>query len=421
MRTLTVRAGSALVLLLLGAASAPAADWPMFGRDATRNAVSPGKGAPERWQVEGREGDVLVQPPWNVRWTAELGSASCSSPVIAGGLVWVGTNNQRPHDPKMKDDASVLMCFRERDGKFLWQYLSRRLEKSRTEDWPQAGLNCSPLAEGSRLYFTTNRAEVVCLDVGTLQEGKGEPRQLWKLDMRKELGVFPVGAAMNIGLTCSIGASYKGRLYVTTGNGVDMDSNTVPAPQAPSLLCLDRDSGKVLWSDNSPGKDIIHSQWSSPLVVEVKGRGQVIAGQGDGWVRSFDALTGELIWKFDTNPKSAVREQGPRGTRNYLIATPVVYENRVYIANGRAAYDAAGVGHLWCIDPARQPKNKEKDLSPVCERRQVAGCVRAWRRAGVDGVVADDAECRREDHDTHDGGRQTAKWGRTHRGGSLHA
>jgi hypothetical protein len=91
MRTLTVYASSALVLLL-GTASAPAADWPMFGRDATRNAVSPGKGAPERWQVEGRERDVLVQPTWNVRWTAELGSASCSSPVIAPALprTWPG-------------------------------------------------------------------------------------------------------------------------------------------------------------------------------------------------------------------------------------------------------------------------------------------------------------------------------------------
>src|SRR5207249_3785081 len=100
-----------------------------------------------------------------------------------------------------------------------------------------------------RLFFTTNRAEVVCLDVGPLRQGKGEPRLLWKLDMRKDLGVSPVGAAMSIGHTCSISASYRGRIYVTTGNGVDMNSGNLPAPEAPSLVCLDRDTGKVLWSD----------------------------------------------------------------------------------------------------------------------------------------------------------------------------
>src|SRR5206468_1077250 len=112
----------------------------------------------------------------------------------------------------------------------------------------------------------------------------------------------PVGPwCSRIGFTCSIGTSYRGRIYVSTGNGVGEDLKTVPAPNAPSLVCLDRDTGKVLWSDCSP-VDILHSQWSSPLVIEVKGRGQVIAAQGDGWVRSFDALSGELIWKFDTNP-----------------------------------------------------------------------------------------------------------------------
>jgi len=336
----------------------------MLGRDTTRNAVSSEKGAPTSWQVEIRKGDVVKQPARNIKWAANLGSYNCASPIVAGGLVWVGTNNKVPRDPRVKADASVLMCFRESDGKFLWQYVSPRLDNE-FEDYPQSSLNCSPLAEGDRLYFTTNRGEVVCLDVGPLRQGKGDPRLLWKLDMRKELGVISVGLPMSIGFLCSLGASYKGRLYVITGNGVGEDRKNVPAPKAPSLLCLDRDTGKVLWSDNSPGKDILYSQWSSPLVVEVRGRVQVIAAQGDGWVRSFDAMTGELIWKFDTNPKAAVWKEGGRGNRNFLLATPVFHDGLVYIANGQDAEDGDGVGHLWCIDPTRVPKNKEKDLSPV--------------------------------------------------------
>src|SRR5262245_26107154 len=123
-----------LLPILLGLAAGPAArgdDWPMFGRDRTRNAVSPEAGAPTNWQV--RTGD---RPARNVKWAAQLGSRSMGGPVVAGGLVWVGTNNEHPRDPRdtrpVKDvrrplDLSVLMCFREADGKFLWQYTSPRL------------------------------------------------------------------------------------------------------------------------------------------------------------------------------------------------------------------------------------------------------------------------------------------------------
>src|SRR5262249_48764749 len=185
-----------------------------------------------------------------------------------------------------------------------------------------------------------------------------------------DFGVSPVGAGMNIGFTCSIGPSYKGRICVTTGNGVGEDFQTVAAPKAPSLLCLDRDTGKVLWSDRSPGKNILHSQWSSPLLVEVSGCAQVIAAQGDGWVRSFDALTGQLLWKFDGNPKQATRyKPGGGGERCFFVATPVLYDNKVYVGVGQTADEGPGVGHLWCIDllkaTSRGKLNKDHDVSPV--------------------------------------------------------
>ena len=148
MRTLTFNAAAAVGLaasMLAGATAAPAADWPMLGRDNTRNAVSPEKGAPARWQVEERKDGLHTRPAWNVPWKAQLGSVNFASPVVAGGLVWVGTNNARPRDPKVKGDASVLMCFRERDGRFLWQYVSPRLPSDH-EDASYAGLGCSPLA-----------------------------------------------------------------------------------------------------------------------------------------------------------------------------------------------------------------------------------------------------------------------------------
>jgi outer membrane protein assembly factor BamB len=333
-------------------------DWPTLGRDGSRNAVSLDKNAPLHFQADGNK-EV------NILWKAKLGNSNNAPPVVSDGLVWVGTNNANPRDPAVDGHASVLMCFRASDGKFLWQYVSR----ARDDDgqmFKNAAINCAPLIEGDRLYLTTVRCDVVCLDIGPLLKGVGTPRTVWTLNMQQALGVAPVALTCPArGFTCSLAPSYRNRLYVTTGNSVNGEDTSVPAPSAPGLLCLDRDTGKVLWSDKLPGKDILFSQWSSPLVVEIQGRCQVIAAQGDGWVRSFDAMTGELIWKFDTNPKAAVWKLGGRGTRNFLPATPVFHDGLVYIGNGKGHEDDNEVGHLWCIDLTRTPKNKEKDLSPV--------------------------------------------------------
>jgi outer membrane protein assembly factor BamB len=345
--------------LLLTPPSLWADDWPQFGRDRTRNAVSPEKSELLRWQLEECGNGRLTRPAWNILWQADLGFSCFASPVVSDGLVWVGTNNAKPRDAKLKDDAAVLMCFRARDGKFLWQYVSPRLSQDWNLDWPHMPINCSPLVEGDRLYFVTNRCETVCLDISPLRRGNGEPRTVWKLDMHKDLGVVPAIHPMAIGFSCSIGASYRDRIYVTTGNGREWDGENLPAPDAPSLLCLEKNTGKVLWKDNSPGKDILGVQWSSPLLIEGRDRTQVVVAQGDGWVRSFDAMTGKLIWKFDTNPKAAEWKKAARGRRNTLMATPVLYEGRIYIGNCEGPDGNLGPSRLYCIDPARKG-----DVSP---------------------------------------------------------
>ena len=77
---------------------------------------------------------------------------------------------------------------------------------------------------------------------------------------------------------------------------------------------------------------------------------QVVIGQGDGWVRGFEAKTGKKLWEFDLNPKDSVWPK----TRNEVISTPVIHENVVYIANGQDPEHGEGVGHLYAIDPTKR-------------------------------------------------------------------
>lgn len=345
---------AALIGVVSWSGGAEADDWSQFGRDGTRNAVSPEKGPPTTWDIGRREEKAPREPiagtTKNIKWMAQLGIQTAGDPVVVDGLVWVGTNNGYGAD---KPDASVLACFRESDGTPLYQYLSPRLTGRRDNDWPYASMACSPLIEGDRLWFVTNRAEVVCLDIGPLKQNEAPPQTLWKVDLITKYGVYPAGSRMTLMRICSI-AGYCDMIYLVTGNDADIGKQRVVNPDAPSLLCLRRDNGEEVWQDKSPGENILCGQWSSPTVVEVGTRMQCIVGQGDGWVRSFDAFTGEPIWQFDMNHKESKWSISGRSTRNSVVASPVFADGRVYIASGQYAELGEGNGRLVCIDPARK-------------------------------------------------------------------
>ena len=48
----------------------------------------------------------------------------------------------------------------------------------------------------------------------------------------------------------------------------------------------------------------------------------MICAGGDGWLYSFKPETGDILWKFDCNPKGAKWELYGNGTKNAIIATP---------------------------------------------------------------------------------------------------
>ena len=312
---------------VVGAQPPGAGDWPMFGGTPARNMVSPGLGPPTDWDVAtGR----------NVKWSARLGSQSYGPPVVAGGVVYVGTNNEARFDPAHPKDGGVLLALDEATGKVLWQRYVPKLRAGRVNDWPFQGQCGAPLVEPGRLWYATSRCEMVCLDVRRTDR---PPPVMWSADMLNGLGVFPHN------MTRSHLVAWDDLVYVVTGNGVDEGHRNAPAPGAPAVVCFDKNTGAVVWSDNSPGRHILHGQWGSPAVAEVDGRALVIAPLGDGWVYAFAARTGEVVWKFDANGKGTTYPQ----TRNELLATPVVYRDRVYIAAGQDPEHGEGPGHIWCV------------------------------------------------------------------------
>ncbi len=290
---------------------------PMFGGTPTRNMVdTAAKNLPVKWSIDEGSKDVL--------WSVDLGSKAYGGPVFAGGKIFVGTNNMKPRDPKYIDkgqpiDMGVVMAFNQGDGKFLWQHAYQKLAAGRVQDWPKEGICSTPLLEGNRIYYVSNRCEVVC--------GETDGKEIWKLDMIKTLGVFPHNLAV-----CSP-LAVGDNLFIVTSNGVDEGHINVPAPKAPSFIKLDKKTGKVLWQNNDPtirltevpkggdqeaffkrlvnrGELIQHGQWSNPAYAVVNGQPQVIFPGGEGKIYSFDPDTGKIIWTFDCNPKDCAIRTG---------------------------------------------------------------------------------------------------------------
>jgi outer membrane protein assembly factor BamB len=339
-------------------------DWPQWGGSYGRNNTPEGKNIPIKWNVETGE---------NILWSMPLGSETYGNPVVANGKVYIGTNNGNGYIKRYPSsvDLGCLVCFDEKSGQFLWQHSNEKLPTGRVHDWPHQGICCSPYVDGERAWYVTSRGTVVCLDTEGFRDGQNdspyveeketaetEADVIWLVDMMKDLGV----SQHNM---CSCSVTVVGNLlFVITGNGVDESHITIPEERAPSFICLDKNSGKLLWRDNSPGANVLHGQWSSPAYGEFGGVAQVIMGGGDGYVYSFLAAgrdgNAELLWKFDCNPKDSISLLGGRATRNHLIATPVVHDGLVYVGVGEDPEHGEGQGHLWCIDPT-----KRGDVSPT--------------------------------------------------------
>ncbi len=333
--------------LSLVAADKPGAGYlPMLGGSPSRN--------PANLVDKGIRDDFVIPTKKtkgkHILWQADLGTRSYMPPVVADGRVFVGTNNDKPRDKAVRGDKGVMMCFKESDGSFLWQIVHEKADGE--NDAAKEGIISAPVVEGKRLWYVSNRAEMVCATV----EGK----VLWTYDMPKELDVF-------VGQAVYTSPLIVGDLvYAMTCNGAEAGTGKLPKPNAPSLVAIDKNTGKLAWKNALPGANVMRGQWTNPSAAQVNGKWQVIYGGGDGWLYGLDAKTGDLVWKFDCNPKSAKPYvPGGRGEKSFIIASPVVVEGKCYVGVGQEPDDGPGVGHLWCVDITKTPQNKDKDLSPV--------------------------------------------------------
>jgi len=351
------------VAIVLASALNFGSEQRQFGEAWSRNMVSAEKGLPSTFNIE--EGI-------NVKWLAELGTESYSTPVVAGGRVFIGTNNERPRDPKHAGDRGVFMCLEEESGKLLWQLVAPKLEQDPYHDWPKTGMSSPGTVEGDRIYLVSNRAQLLCLDVRGMQNGNDGPFKdegalmtrhptngapvvdltpgsldadvIWQFDMFRDAGIWPHDGAHS---AIMIRGNH---LYLNTGTGVDNTHRKIRTPEAPSLIVVDKRTGKWLARDReSIAPNIFHATWSGPSLGKVGGKEVIFFLGGNGIVYGFEPFNGKeskdgpatlkkvLELDFDpSGPKTEVhrfttnKREGPSN----FYAMPVFVDGSIYVAGG---------------------------------------------------------------------------------------
>jgi len=372
-------------------------DQPQWGEAWTRNMVSNEKGLPESFDIKTGH---------HVKWSAQLGTQTHSTPIVAHGRVYIGTNNGAPRDPRHQGDRGVLMVFEEKTGRFLWQLVVPKREEDPYFDWPETGISSPATVEGDRIYIVSNRGEVICLDALGMANGNDGPYTneaahcvprrtgasefantnssatidrtsapglgpldadiLWLFDLTEGAGIWSHDAAHS---SILIQGNY---LYLNTGTGVDNTHKRVRTPDAPSLVVLDKRTGRLVARDEEHiAPNIFHNTWSSPSLANVDGSPLIFFGGGNGILYAFNAAITSgpsprilrRVWQFDFDPDApktnvhkfnSNRREGPSN----FYGMPVFKDNRIYVAGGGDLWWGKNEAWLKCIDATK------RDLEP---------------------------------------------------------
>jgi outer membrane protein assembly factor BamB len=283
------------------------------------------------------------------------------------------------------------MCFDEQTGVLLWQLAVPKRELDPYYDWPKSGISSPVTVEGERVYVVSNRGEVMALDARGLSNGNDGPYRdeglhmtlkgtnappqplrpgaldadiLWLVDLTSEAGIWSHDAAHSSILI------HGDHLYVNTSTGVDNTHRVIRTPNAPTLVVIDKRTGRLVARDNERiAPDIFHCTWSSPSLAEIGGRTLVFCAAGNGMIFGFEALQGatppagrlatlKKVWQFDfdpTAPKEDIhkylsnRREGPSN----IYGMPVFHRNRVYVAGGGDLFWGKNEAWLKCIDATK--------------------------------------------------------------------
>ena len=379
--------------------------WALSSALAFAESLEPDKAWPFRWggAASSNMANGATNLPGDLEnvaslWELPLGQHQYAIPTVDRGRLYLCADDTGVKRAGYKPTGGgVLMCVEQATGKLIWQmpcprYFEGVKPPYHFDQW-DCGICSGPVVEGDRVYVIGNRGEILCLD----REGQGNCNEGPVLDELEYMGVteapdnklcstdgdiiwrYNLIRELDVVLhdVCASTLLVQGDLiYACTSNGIDDRHDKVPRPEAPTLIVLNKKTGRLVARDNENiGQRMFHCNWSSPARGWVNGKLLVFFGGGDGILYAFepprpDAQQTQIlkkVWSFDCNPPgyrsrdgqlvrySTHSKNSPEGPSE-IIGTPVFYHGRVYVAIGQSPLHGTGQGQLCCVEAATGKK-----------------------------------------------------------------
>jgi outer membrane protein assembly factor BamB len=227
-----------------------APDWPQFrGPDGQGHASV--KSLPLLWSDDSD----------NIQWKVSIEGLGWSSPVIAGGRVWLTTATQ-------SGTSLRALCLDANTGRKIHDVEVFQLEKKGHIHKKNSHASPTPILDGTRVYVHFGASGTACLS------DQGEV--LWRRTLEHSDVHGPGGSPALV------------------GDSLVINCDGFKAPFVVALSCK---TGKPRWKIPRQGHDgtDIGASFCTPLMIEMNGKQQVVS-PGANLVASYDPGTGRSLW-----------------------------------------------------------------------------------------------------------------------------
>lgn len=312
------------IAALIGNSTATAQDaeanlvWPSF-RGPTGDGTSTTAKPPTSWSDKE-----------NIAWKQKIPGSGSSSPVVVANRVYitaatpVDMGKDAPKRPSqdeiikqfdadgdgqlnrrerrgarvalqklmMQKQKFVVLCYDRASGDPVWEKVATEAMPHEAHHPDHGYASASPTTDGKHLYVNFGSYGLYCYDL--------EGNLKWKRD--------------DLGQMTTRGTFGEGSSVAIHENLVILPWDHEGQSRIEAINC---DTGETVWKTMRDEP----TAWSTPLVVEIDGRKQVIQA-GQNFSRGYDLETGEEIWKAS-------------GLSQRPVACPIVFGNVGFFASAR--------------------------------------------------------------------------------------
>ncbi len=233
-------------------------------------------------------------PDKNVAWRTEVPGKGWSSPCLAQGRIYLTSAVPVEEGSASGDVALSLFCFDAKSGKELWSQSVFRQDGKTAPAIHRKNSHASPtpLVDGNRIFVHFGHQGTACLSTAG--------QIVWKNQTNQYPPVHGNGGSPVL---------VDGLLIFSCDGGSD-----------PFVVALDANTGDTKWRYARPTDSAKKFAFSTPEVITVGGRQQLIT-PGAGMVSALDPQSGEEIWRVTYDGYS-------------VIPKPVYGNGLVYLSTG---------------------------------------------------------------------------------------